>query len=128
MKLLNDLKTIPPEALNWLKECDDTWLYGPLQPIDGASESWDNITSDSSGKRPSLKKRSTLETMFQEYYYSTSGSWVIRGNGETQTATNRRAAGRLFRLLPSSILRLLSVSGEDKYVRFSEEVTIYSYI
>lgn len=26
-----NLKTISPESLNWMKDCDVTWLYGPLQ-------------------------------------------------------------------------------------------------
>lgn len=30
MKHKFKLKTISPETLNWLKECDVTWLYGPL--------------------------------------------------------------------------------------------------
>lgn len=29
-KARNNLKTISPETLNWLKDCDVTWLYGPL--------------------------------------------------------------------------------------------------
>ncbi|KID94451.1 HEX2 protein-like protein, partial [Metarhizium majus ARSEF 297] len=31
MKTKGNLKTISPEELNWLKDCDYTWLYGPLQ-------------------------------------------------------------------------------------------------
>ncbi|KAF4965615.1 hypothetical protein FSARC_6602 [Fusarium sarcochroum] len=30
MKLTNNLKEVPPSSLNWLKDCDVTWLYGPL--------------------------------------------------------------------------------------------------
>ncbi|ODA77179.1 hypothetical protein RJ55_06806 [Drechmeria coniospora] len=26
-----NLKTLSPEELDWLKDCDVTWLYGPLQ-------------------------------------------------------------------------------------------------
>jgi len=26
-----NLRTISPESLNWMKDCDVTWLYGPLQ-------------------------------------------------------------------------------------------------
>ncbi|KIM44464.1 hypothetical protein M413DRAFT_17554 [Hebeloma cylindrosporum] len=29
-KQRNNLKTVSPETLNWLKDCDVTWLYGPL--------------------------------------------------------------------------------------------------
>ncbi|KAI8657946.1 HET domain-containing protein [Fusarium keratoplasticum] len=31
-KFKNNLSTIPAEELNWLKDCDVTWLYGPLYP------------------------------------------------------------------------------------------------
>ncbi|KAI8714814.1 HET domain-containing protein [Fusarium sp. LHS14.1] len=31
-KFKNNLSTISPEELNWLKDCDVTWLYGPLYP------------------------------------------------------------------------------------------------
>ncbi|RSL85585.1 hypothetical protein CDV31_016539 [Fusarium ambrosium] len=31
-KFKNNLSTIPPEELNWLKDSDVTWLYGPLYP------------------------------------------------------------------------------------------------
>ncbi|KAJ6190093.1 hypothetical protein N7519_000114 [Penicillium mononematosum] len=30
-KAKHNLKTISPESLNWLKDCDVTWLYGPLK-------------------------------------------------------------------------------------------------
>jgi len=30
IKTKNHLKTMPPEALNWFKDSDVTWLYGPL--------------------------------------------------------------------------------------------------
>ncbi|WKT43848.1 Nitrogen regulatory protein areA, GATA-like domain [Fusarium oxysporum f. sp. vasinfectum] len=35
-KYKNNLKTMPPEALNWLKDSDASWLYGPVQQ--GASK------------------------------------------------------------------------------------------
>lgn len=31
IKTKQNLKTVSPESLNWLKDCDVTWLYGPLQ-------------------------------------------------------------------------------------------------
>ncbi|KAH6667451.1 hypothetical protein B0J14DRAFT_619996 [Halenospora varia] len=67
------LKTVPPEALNWLKDCDVTWLYGPLQassdelsmtPISLAGVGISNVDS-SPNKKPILKKRGALETMLQ---------------------------------------------------------------
>ncbi|KAH6667707.1 hypothetical protein B0J14DRAFT_170523 [Halenospora varia] len=90
------LKTIPPETLNWqvftihdhftvagvfttllkytrLKDCDVTWLYGPLQassdessttPTSLAGVGISNVDS-SLKKKPILKKRGALETMLQ---------------------------------------------------------------
>ncbi|KAI8381585.1 uncharacterized protein BYT42DRAFT_567071 [Radiomyces spectabilis] len=41
-KTRNNLKTVPPQTLNWLKESDVTWLYGPLHTvIDRLEESQD---------------------------------------------------------------------------------------
>ncbi|KAH9203304.1 hypothetical protein DL95DRAFT_504868 [Leptodontidium sp. 2 PMI_412] len=67
------LKAVSPETLNWLKDCDATWLYGPLQT------SSDNLSSPSTSaagigisqlncflnKKPILKKRSRSEVMVQ---------------------------------------------------------------
>ncbi|KAI8647747.1 hypothetical protein BD408DRAFT_407746 [Parasitella parasitica] len=32
-KQRNNLKTVSPDTLNWLKDCDVTWLYGPLNIV-----------------------------------------------------------------------------------------------
>ncbi|KAK4154634.1 hypothetical protein C8A00DRAFT_42632 [Chaetomidium leptoderma] len=73
MKAKNNLDTVSAEALNWLKDYDVTWLYGPLQT--GTSSM--NHTSASSNsarlsksnsfvnKKPILKKRSMSEIMLQ---------------------------------------------------------------
>ncbi|KAK0756190.1 hypothetical protein N5P37_011280 [Trichoderma harzianum] len=127
MKLLNKLKTIPPEALNWFKDYDVTWLYGPLQTSGGPSSSYDKSNSSASDKKPSLKRRSIVETMFQKSCCSRPVGRMIRNNGMLQVAMNQRAASIQFRLSPSSSLRLLSSIGEGKHVRFSEEVTVYAY-
>ncbi|CAM1509439.1 Fc.00g031780.m01.CDS01 [Cosmosporella sp. VM-42] len=74
-KWMNNLKTLPPERLNWLKDCDVTWLYGPLQP-DGDSiyctqteSSNFSFAKPSSlaniNKKPILKKRSVSDIMLQ---------------------------------------------------------------
>lgn len=69
MKAKNNLRTISPEALNWLKDCDVTWLYGPLQtdwkaPITGTVSPPPSRLSHSSsfvGTKPILKKKSASE-------------------------------------------------------------------
>lgn len=73
-KAKNNLGTISPETLNWLKDCDVTWLYGPLK----TSVSLDTITSDGSpppsrletpnsytDRKPILKKKTASETILQ---------------------------------------------------------------
>ncbi|EEB05519.1 protein phosphatase regulatory subunit Reg1 [Schizosaccharomyces japonicus yFS275] len=48
-KAKNHLKTISPETLNWLKECDVTWLYGPLLHSSlSHPDSLDHVVSSSS--------------------------------------------------------------------------------
>ncbi|KAI4208878.1 MAG: hypothetical protein LQ351_008132 [Letrouitia transgressa] len=77
------LKTVSPETLNWMKDHDVTWLYGPLQtdtgmqlnsnsgPAAGELSRSNSFTS----KKPILKKRSPSELMFQR---SISSSTLIR--------------------------------------------------
>lgn len=68
------LPTVSPETLNWLKESDVTWLYGPLQPATShpithrsPNPSPNHLSSQSSfiNKKPILKKRSMSEVMLQ---------------------------------------------------------------
>lgn len=84
------LKTISPESVNWLKDSDVTWLYGPLykepknfHPVDDTvSSSKKNYGSDSEsapkprksssssqqkikGPKPILKKRTVSEMLSQ---------------------------------------------------------------
>ncbi|KAF3386597.1 hypothetical protein F1880_001425 [Penicillium rolfsii] len=73
-KAKNNLGTISPETLNWLKDCDVTWLYGPLK----TSSSCEAIASDASPPpsrletpnsflepKPILKKKTMSETILQ---------------------------------------------------------------
>ncbi|KAJ5112080.1 hypothetical protein N7532_000125 [Penicillium argentinense] len=73
-KAKNNLGTISPETLNWLKDCDVTWLYGPLK----TSASSDGMASDGSPppsrletpnsyleRKPILKKKTASETILQ---------------------------------------------------------------
>ncbi|RDW60135.1 hypothetical protein BP5796_11741 [Coleophoma crateriformis] len=69
------LKTVSPETLNWLKDCDVTWLYGPLQTgtdrtlhipsTSPASSSRISKSNSFLNKKPILKKRSMSEIMLQ---------------------------------------------------------------
>ncbi|KAI8952124.1 hypothetical protein F4801DRAFT_241894 [Xylaria longipes] len=80
MKAKYRLKTVSPETLNWLKDCDVTWLYGPLQT--GQCTMFPNSAEQSSStlsrtdsfvhKKPILKKRSMSEVMLQRSISSSS--------------------------------------------------------
>ncbi|KAI0125886.1 protein phosphatase type 1 complex subunit Hex2/Reg1 [Xylariales sp. AK1849] len=80
MKSKYALRTVSPETLNWLKDCDVTWLYGPLQtrqsqlfPNDTEQGSSTLSRSDSFvNKKPILKKRSMSEVMLQKSLSSSS--------------------------------------------------------
>ncbi|RKU42111.1 hypothetical protein DL546_002624 [Coniochaeta pulveracea] len=73
MKSKHNLQTVSPETLNWFKDCDVTWLYGPLQS--GSASVHSNPTQSNSArlsksnsfvnKKPILKKRSMSELMLQ---------------------------------------------------------------
>ncbi|KAI9694395.1 MAG: hypothetical protein M1822_000011 [Bathelium mastoideum] len=77
------LRTVSPETLNWLKESDVTWLYGPLQQACDRyqshqhSEPASRLSKNNSfvNKKPILKKRSMSEVMLQR---SLSASSLIK--------------------------------------------------
>ncbi|KAI4177932.1 MAG: hypothetical protein LQ343_000016 [Gyalolechia ehrenbergii] len=77
------LKTVSPETLNWMKDHDVTWLYGPLQSnaskrfnCDSAcAASWLSRSNSFASKKPILKKRSLSELMLQR---SISSSTLIQ--------------------------------------------------
>ncbi|KAK4560807.1 protein phosphatase regulator [Recurvomyces mirabilis] len=74
------LRTVSPETLNWLKESDVTWLYGPLKPAEShpitshqsAPSSQLSKTNSFLAKKPILKKRSMSEVMLQRSISATS--------------------------------------------------------
>ncbi|KAI1639450.1 protein phosphatase type 1 complex subunit Hex2/Reg1 [Biscogniauxia mediterranea] len=80
MKAKYKLKTVSPETLNWLKDCDVTWLYGPLQTRQSKLFSGDFGHGSSTlsradsfvNKKPILKKRSMSEIMLQRSLSSSS--------------------------------------------------------
>ncbi|KAK7725118.1 protein phosphatase regulator [Botryosphaeria dothidea] len=90
------LRTVSPETLNWLKDCDVTWLYGPLQtssytPLTHpVSETGSNMLSKNNSfinKKPILKKRSMSEVMLQR---SISNSSLIK---QAATAVQAERSG-----------------------------------
>ncbi|KAL2756783.1 hypothetical protein ACRALDRAFT_2026784 [Sodiomyces alcalophilus JCM 7366] len=103
MKSKNNLKTVSPETLNWLKDCDVTWLYGPLQQGHGAlapprdrNHDDDTIPQNNSfiNKKPILKKRSMSEIMLQR---SLSASSLIKTAAAAVQAQEEHGQARLLR-------------------------------
>lgn len=63
------LKTISPETLNWLKDSDVTWLYGPLHehaepvPPPKIASTQDRLDLDDSIRKKSILKHRTISEM-----------------------------------------------------------------
>jgi len=91
------LRTVSPETLNWLKESDVTWLYGPLKlaeshPITAnQSEPTSQLSKSNSfvNKKPILKKRSMSEIMIQKSL--SSSSLVKQAAASVQAQQGRRS-------------------------------------
>ncbi|KAL4953029.1 hypothetical protein BDW69DRAFT_11616 [Aspergillus filifer] len=72
-KLRHNLGTISPETLNWLKDCDVTWLYGPLKTSHAKAKSVNVSPPPScfespglcSDRKSILKKRTASESILQ---------------------------------------------------------------
>ncbi|KAK3945299.1 protein phosphatase type 1 complex subunit Hex2/Reg1 [Diplogelasinospora grovesii] len=152
MKSKNKLSTVSPETLNWLKECDVTWLYGPLQP---GTVTLNNTSSSSTGlsksnsfvqKKPILKKRSMSEIMLQR---SLSALSLVKQAAEAAQAQQKEGLKRIGRrpgleraatdfmtfpfssrrgsnfnsLFPSTASSgVASPSSEKKHIHFNEQV------
>ncbi|KAL4943959.1 hypothetical protein BDV06DRAFT_220730 [Aspergillus oleicola] len=72
-KLRHNLGTISPETLNWLKDCDVTWLYGPLKTCHAQAKPVNVSPPPSCFESPGLcadrksilKKRTASESILQ---------------------------------------------------------------
>ncbi|CAO1618091.1 unnamed protein product [Parajaminaea phylloscopi] len=68
-KQRGNLKTINPETLNWLKDSDVTWLYGPLHehadpvPPPKVASTQDRLDLDDSLAKKSILKHRTISEM-----------------------------------------------------------------
>ncbi|KAG9230569.1 hypothetical protein BJ875DRAFT_151379 [Amylocarpus encephaloides] len=146
-KSKNQLKTISPETLNWLKDCDVTWLYGPLQT--GAERSIGmpstspvscsrlSKTNSFLHKKPILKKRSMSEIMLQKSLSSSSllkqaaaavqaqqSSRPLMGRATSEYAypLSSRISPHLTSTQPSISPSGLSSPSERKHIHFNEQV------
>ncbi|RKK87484.1 hypothetical protein BFJ68_g17032 [Fusarium oxysporum] len=152
MKAKNNLKTISPESLNWLKDCDVTWLYGPLQSapknlhpthIESSSVSLSKADSLINLKKSILKKRSMYEVMLQRSLSTASllkqATAAVKAQetrgilqlhlGRSSTDyfvypfTSYRLGGESSSVAPSvKSSRIISSSFERKHIHFNEKV------
>lgn len=152
MKSKYKLKTVSPETLNWLKDCDVTWLYGPLQTRqiklccqNGSDQNSLTLSRNVSfiNKKPILKKRSMSEIMLQRSLSTSSllkqataavqaqqkdgMTRPILSRATTDSLTFRFPTSRLSRentsLQPSTATSgFVSPSVERKHIHFDEQV------
>ena len=113
-KAKNNLKTISPESLNWLKDCDVTWLYGPLQTgptnLTSTTPPPSRLSHSSSfiSKKPILKKK--------------SASAVILERSRSQHSLLQRA-GEIIRVQQSSP----ALGGRPGFRRATSEFSLATY-
>ncbi|EXL91158.1 hypothetical protein NOF04DRAFT_18163 [Fusarium oxysporum II5] len=94
IKAKYDLTTISPETLNWLKDHDVTWLYGPLHSVPNPFDTTQNELSEvplpktdshvKLDRKPILKKRSMSEEILQRSLSTASISKQARAAGKMQ--------------------------------------------
>ncbi|KAH8742245.1 hypothetical protein BGZ57DRAFT_937011 [Hyaloscypha finlandica] len=98
MKSKNKLNTVCPETINWSKDCDVIWLYGPLQTGTDKSlhlpSSWiasSRISKPNTclNKKPILKKRSMSDIMLQRSFSSLSLRRQAAATAQAQHSDNR---------------------------------------
>ncbi|KAH9951046.1 hypothetical protein B0H21DRAFT_719234 [Amylocystis lapponica] len=112
-KQRNKLKTVSPETLNWLKDSDVTWLYGPLHvgsdwiPTTHVEESMHNVQRQGSAeamsslrkatpmKKPILKRRSISQLLSLP-----GGHWFDQGDISDEEAAELAHGGDDFSAVP----------------------------
>ncbi|KAJ1967807.1 protein phosphatase regulator [Dimargaris xerosporica] len=68
-KRRSNLPTVSPESLNWLKDSDVTWLYGPLytwEPDTTDPLVVQSVPTSPCRLKPALKRRSALDLLTQQ--------------------------------------------------------------
>ncbi|KAH6645725.1 hypothetical protein BKA67DRAFT_123937 [Truncatella angustata] len=99
-----NLKTVSPETINWLRDCDVTWLYGPLQQCRptslsrsmGRTNSTSPMTNVSIVNKSNLRKMSIAETLRLE---SRSLSSVLKQATKDTQPQHLDRRGRVTRLI-----------------------------
>ncbi|KAL7953233.1 hypothetical protein V8C34DRAFT_66509 [Trichoderma compactum] len=151
IKVKNNLRTVSAENINWLKDNDVTWLYGPLQlgikPIHGAERSSISSKTDSRinpNKTTILKKRSISEVISQRLLFTASLLKQAAATVQAQETQNilrpsnnrhgaiddfsypfpsRRISGESSNLaFPTESSGIASPTAERRQIRFDEQV------
>ncbi|KAF5860494.1 hypothetical protein ETB97_001444 [Aspergillus alliaceus] len=125
-KLKLNLGTVSPETLNWLKDYDVTWLYGPLKScnrrknVSNASPPPSRLETPIE-RKPILKKRTASETILQR---SLSQHTLLQHAGailKAQEAEVNRSRPSFYRY-PSKLGQTFSQSSEG-YSQVSPSAT-----
>ncbi|KAJ5982352.1 Protein of unknown function DUF1752, partial [Penicillium sp. IBT 35674x] len=143
------LGTVPPETLNWLKECDVTWLYGPLKTSNSAEDSTLDISPLLGhlktprfhlGRKPILKKQIASEAMLQRLLSRHSRpqharaileaqeavGWaqpaLISSNFDLDHACHRTESSTYLMNGTLTTVPSLTWPSEQRHVRFNDEV------
>ncbi|PNP78049.1 hypothetical protein FNYG_08775 [Fusarium nygamai] len=140
VKAKYDLTTISPEKLNWLKDHDITWLYGPLHSVPNPFDSTQTELSEvplpktdsnvNLDRKPILKKRSMSEEILQRSLSTASISKQARAAGKMQETGDLSLPISLGQLdSANSSVTLVTESsgtitpdGERKRTHFNEQV------
>ncbi|GES66857.1 protein phosphatase type 1 complex subunit Hex2/Reg1 [Aspergillus terreus] len=111
--------TVSPETLNWLKDCDVTWLYGPLKTCKRREKGSKSSPPPScletptsyQDRKPILKKRTASETILQR---SLSQHTLLQHAGDILKAQEAEInRGRpSFSRCPSDIGQMLNHSSD----------------
>ena len=84
-KARNNLKTVSPEILNWSKDNDITWLYGPIVPADTSSSPYN---TESENKK--IDAEDDNDTRLKPILKKTTVTEVIERNAKWKLAQIRK--------------------------------------
>lgn len=139
-KTKHHLTTVTPESLNWLKDCDVTWLYGPLQigpksltTVTPPPSRLSHSSSFIGNKKPILKKKSASAVMLER---SRSQQSLLQRAGEiirVQQASSPAGGRPGFRrhasafILPSGTESSFAPTPAEDATLFTGQRTPYSH-
>ncbi|KAJ5307154.1 hypothetical protein N7476_007810 [Penicillium atrosanguineum] len=132
-KAKHNLGTISPETLNWLKDCDVTWLYGPLKTSSSTDESVSDVSPPPSrldtpnsymDRKPILKKKTASETMLQRGQERLGTTSLVRSNTDLDHIHHRTGSSTysMGGTLTTATSSGLASPSERRHIHFNNEV------